>query len=222
MRTTWIQRSMVVLGAALVALGMLSVPAQAQSANGTAPEWTYGVRVGASIADVTGDNLAVNESDMRLTGGAFVSLPLTSWLAVQPEVAYRPRAVKVSLAESHSAQEWRYTTHYLDVPVLLKAYMPSPGAAAFHLLAGPEVAFKLGESVDLASSQTEDLPPAFGESFRSTDVGIVVGGGLERSVDSRVFSVDARYVFGLTDLADQADPATLYDRSLTITLGIGF
>lgn len=186
-----------------------------------APELTYGIRIGASIAGVNGDNIAIEEPGMQPTIGAFLTYSFTDWLAVQPEVIYRPHDVQLSSEQRSPAQTWRYTTHYIGMPVLLKWYLPSPGTSKIHFLAGPDVAFKLGENVDLASSQTDELPPAFGDSFSSTDVGAVVGGGIDRFAAGRVFSLDVRYEIGLTDLAPESGESSLYDRSFSITLGFG-
>jgi len=229
MTTHWLQRNMHRMQAALVALALLFAPAQAVQAQAAqdvstaaAPELTYGVRVGANFSGVSGDNIAIEESNMQPSVGAFLSLPLTNWLAVQPEVAYRPHDVKLSSDQGFSAQTWRYTTHYLAVPVLLKAYVPSPGASKLHLIAGPDVAFKLGGNVESAASQMEELPPAFGSEFSGTDVGAVVGAGFDQYAAGRVFSLDVRYKIGATDLVSDLDGASLYDRSFSITVGMGF
>lgn len=213
---------------AVVALALLLIPSDTVQAQSTteasadaAPKWSYGIRIGAGISGVNGDDIAIEESNMQPTIGAFLTYSLTDWLAVQPEVAYRPHDVKLSSEQQSPAQTWRYTTHYLGVPVLLKWYLPSPGTSRIHFLAGPDVAFKLGENVDLASSQMDELPPAFGDSFSSTDVGAVVGGGIDRFIAGRLFSLDVRYEIGVTDLVTQSDGPSLYDRSFSITVGIG-
>lgn len=228
MMSQWIQRSTYTSIITVVALVLLLVPpdaAQAQSTpeapTGEAPELTYGIRIGASLSGVDGDNIAVEESSMQPSIGAFLSYSLTDWLAVQPEVTYRPHDVKLSSEQRSPAQTWRYTTHYVGVPVLLKGYLPSPSTSKIHLLAGPDIAFKLGEKVDLSSSQTAEFPPAFGDSFSSTDVGAVVGGGIDRFVAGRLFSLDVRYEIGMTDLVTQSDGPSLYDRTFNVTIGIG-
>lgn len=223
----WLQCSVRALGAAAVACALFMMPAgfaQAQapeSGSASAPQFTYGVRVGANVSGVTGDNIAIEESSMRPIVGAFLSLPLTSWVGVQPEVAYRPHDVKLSTTQQFSAQTWQYTTHYLAVPVLLKWYVPSPGTSQLHVLTGPDIAFKLGENVDLASSRESELSPAFGNSFSSTDIGAVVGVGFDRNASGRVFSLDVRYEIGLTELTSDSDVPSLHDRSFSITFGIG-
>lgn len=228
MMSQWIQRSTyvsIITAAALVLLLIPSDTVQAQSTTGVsmggAPEWTYGIRVGANFSGVSGDNIAVEEPGLQPTIGAFLTYALTDWLAVQPEVNYRPHEVGLSSTQRSPAQTWQYTTHYIGVPVLLKWYLPSPGTSRIHVLAGPDVAFKLDENVDLTTSQTAEFAPAFGDAFNSTDVGAIVGGGIDRFVAGRLFSLDVRYEIGMTDLVTQSNGPSLYDRTFNITVGIG-
>lgn len=210
---------------ALLFLGAESAHAQeeqvAEMPGGDQPTLSYGIRVGVGVTGVQGDAVARKDRGMHPLIGAFLNYPVANWLAVQPEALYRTHSVEVASTEQRPPQLWRYTTHYLEVPVLLKGYLPSPGDARLYLQAGPGVAFKLSGEANLAPSQTEDLPPAFGDSFSSTNFGTTVGGGLDYYIEGRLISIDVRYAIGLTDLVNDSDLPGLYNRSLDFTIGIG-
>lgn len=181
----------------------------------------YGMRLGVAVTDVAGEAVAGTDRGAHPLIGAFLSYPATNRLLVQPEVAYRVHGVEVASAEQQPPQPWRYTTHYLEAPVLLKGYLPSPEDTRFYLQAGPKAAVKLSQTADLAPSQTDDLPPAFGDSFRSTNLGVVFGSGVDRYVEGWLISIDVRYEVGLTNLVAESDLPSLYSRSLDFTIGIG-
>lgn len=229
MMSEWIHRAVRYVATTLLAVALLSVSAegvhaqvdQAPEVPEDQPTLRYGVRLGVGVTGVQGDAVARKNRGTSPLLGTFVTYPVTNELAVQPEIAYRRHSVEVASAQQRPPQLWRYTTHFLDVPVLVKGYLPSPDNTRLYLQAGPNVAFALGSDADLAPSRTNDLPPAFGDAFSSTSVGAVVGGGLDRFIGDRLFSVDVRYTLGLTDLVTESDAPSLYKRSFDITIGIG-
>lgn len=233
MVSEWIQRGARYVGTTALALALFFAGVEAAHAQegptpeasdtviSTEPTLGYGIRLGVGITGVQGDAVARENRGSNPLVGAFLTYPMTNWLAVQPEAAYRLHTVEVASAEQRPPQLWRHTTHYLDIPVLFKGYLPAPEDTRLYLHAGPDLALALSSETDLAESRTDDLPPAFGEDFNTVNVGAVVGGGVDRFIDGRLFSVDVRYVLGLTDLVTQSDAPSLYNQSFDITVGIG-
>jgi hypothetical protein len=79
---------------------------------------------------------------------------------------------------------------YIDVPVYLRATFPSPGIAPF-AYAGPQVSFELRCRAGGSVCPDSGRP--------STTYAAVIGGGVRLGASS-AFSIEGRYVYGLTDL----------------------
>jgi hypothetical protein len=79
---------------------------------------------------------------------------------------------------------------YIDVPVFLRATLPSTGIAPF-AYAGPQVSFELRCRAGGSACPDADRP--------STTYAAVIGGGLRLGA-STALSLEGRYVYGLTDL----------------------
>ncbi|GAH00873.1 unnamed protein product, partial [marine sediment metagenome] len=93
---------------------------------------------------------------------------------------------------------------YLEIPVLAKIIVPTPGGVKPCLFAGPVLALKLsgkmkaeyaGESVE------EDIED---EDMKSTDFGLVIGAGLDFGLGVSgmgKLTVDIRYSLGLSTIS---------------------
>lgn len=116
---------------------------------------------------------------------------------------------------------------YLEVPVLLNVNIPTgPAPVQPRLYGGGNVSFELscdvtasGDGVD-ASAACDDPTSGLGVDTRSADFGLLVGGGLDFPAGPGAFAVDARYEFGLTDVADDdADVLEIKNRNLQAVAG---
>ena len=79
---------------------------------------------------------------------------------------------------------------YVDVPVFLRALFPTPGIAPF-AYAGPQVSFELRCRAAGTTCPNTDRP--------STSYAAVIGGGVRLGAAS-AFTLEGRYIYGLTDL----------------------
>ena len=79
---------------------------------------------------------------------------------------------------------------YLDVPVFVRALFPTPGIAPY-AFAGPQVSFELRCRSGGAACPDTDRP--------ATTFAGVIGGGARLGAAS-AFTIEGRYVYGLTDL----------------------
>lgn len=88
-----------------------------------------------------------------------------------------------------------------------------------HLVLGPVVSFNLGGDAFDQNRVTNQID--LKEELRATMFGLVVGAGMEHLDGRGLLSVDARYVFGLTNLFDWSDLVDARARGVTVTLGVG-
>jgi hypothetical protein len=160
------------------------------------------------------------------TFGAGVELKLNSFLSIQPELNFAQKGLRLSFSESDQgisiSMDNRTTINYLEVPVLLKAYV-SDAKTRFFFLAGLSAGLGLGGK----SKSKVDLDFQ-GDSFSVTVTGKVKFGdppsdydpeeGADVYIDNRFdaglqvgfgafirqkFMVEVRYNHGLSNFMDE-------------------
>lgn len=199
-----------------------------------------GLRLGAALSTFRGDDI-VSSSDVpselriesnfeRLTGlvaGGILLFDLPGPVAVQPEVLYIRKGsdIRVDLSGTVANQpisgstSFDVTLDYIEVPVLAKFHVPLSRLYTPTLFAGPSVAFKVSEDIDLGASDLEVTEED--DVARSVDTGLVVGGGIDVNVPGYTLLLDARYGFGLSNIAED-DAIDLKNGSIVISAGILF
>ena len=103
---------------------------------------------------------------------------------------------------------------YVDVPVFLRALVPTPGIAPF-AYAGPQVSFELR-----CRSGSTDCPDT---GRPSTSYAAVIGAGARLGATSAL-TIEGRYIYGLNDLklSTVTSSESYRTRSFMILLGLGF
>ena len=103
---------------------------------------------------------------------------------------------------------------YADVPVFLRVLFPSPGLAPY-AYAGPQVSFEL--RCRAGASACPDSGRA------KTNYAAVVGGGVRLGAQS-AFTIEGRYIYGLTDLklSTVSSSESYKTRSFLILGGVAF
>ena len=130
----------------------------------------FGVEGGINLANLNGQNVNdVIASRLGFVGGAFLSLPLGTSLAIQPELLYEQKGGKFNGNP--------YQTDYVEVPILLDVAVLGP----LGILLGPSF------DANVASQGVIDVNP--------TDVGLILGAQLSFSK----FILSGRYEWGLTE-----------------------
>jgi hypothetical protein len=120
------------------------------------------------------------------------------------------------LQSSSSADSRQFD--YVDIPAFLRLALPT-GAVAPYIFAGPQVSFEV-----TCQTGSGDCPDGTSGSNRPmTTYAAVVGAGLRLGDEAR-FSVEGRYMYGLSDLRlNTVTSSNSYQqRSFMILGGIGF
>ena len=165
-----------------------------------------------------------------------VEISLTESFAVQPELTFVKKGSTatedfgelggVSLGEL----EAKYELTYISIPVLAKLKFGSE-TAGLAVLAGPSFAYATkGEGTFTSRNSSE--PSQNGVSvidlfedeqvFSRSDVNVHAGISPYVSVGNLNLFVDARYLFGLSDLEEEDDDTTISNRSIQLSAGILF
>lgn len=186
---------------ALFVVTLLSVPAV-----GVAQAPSFGLKGGLNMADLGGNRILDSDARAGFTFGAFASLPISSAVAIQPEVVFSRKGAKSAAYDYDEFPQDgdappvgvylnETTGHdYLEVPVLLKLGPSShSGFMRPVFFAGPSVGFLLG------ATEVHDMD--YEEHLNTTDFGVIIGGGLELGR----LSFDARYNLGLSTIDKDYD-----------------
>jgi hypothetical protein len=208
-------------------LVVLAVTIFGAPAVGLAQAPSFGLKGGLNLADFGGTRIVQSDFRTGFTVGAFVSVPMSAAVSIQPEVVFSRRGARRAAYDYTSFPQdgdappvgvylSEKTRHdYLEIPVLLKL---SPAAAGDFVrpifLAGPALGFLLG------TKQVYDTD--YSEYLNSTDFGIIVGGGVELGR----LSFDARYNLGLAAIDKDYEasfgsvPGSVKNRAITVSAGL--
>jgi hypothetical protein len=168
------RRAFLLLTVAL--LGVAPVTLHAQAA--------FGIKGGLSYGNVS--NRGVLPGNLSTRTGFAVGIAIgsaSSVLGFGIEGLYAQRGV-TGAADGDSRK-----LDYADVPVYLRFMIPTP--IALYAFAGPQMSFELRCSAGTVSCPASDRP-------KSTTAA-VLGGGV-RMGSRKGFTLEGRYIYGLTDL----------------------
>jgi hypothetical protein len=178
--------------------------ASAGFAQGKGRRADFGVLGGASFDKPGGsDTQQVDGSYTGFAVGGFVGLQVTPGFAIEPEVLYVQKGIKLDATAGNA----KVKIPYFEIPVLAKFRIAAKGQSIVspHLYAGPALAFKAGCHVKGTGSTGTISEPcdAAGIDVRikSTDFSLAFGGG----VDVGRAIIDVRYDLGLSKIGD--DPS---------------
>jgi hypothetical protein len=186
---------------------------------------TAGVKAGAILTSIphAGDVLdQISEAEsvdvrakLGATGGGFVQFAFSDRFSFQPELLFVMKGVKLDLPEDVGTVTG--AINYLEFPLLARYTRSLNDVLDGYILVGPTFSVKAGTSGKFEGSPASvdlNLDPAIG----SRDFGLAVGGGLERSR----FLLEARYTFGLMDIATEIyeHPDSLRNRAFSVMIGV--
>ena len=198
-----------------LSLALVLVASQAFAETGST---IFGVKGGLSMANLTGDD--VENTDARYGGcfGGFVEIPINQMVSFQPELLYAMKGATESWEVSGEDHEIAFKLSYIEIPVLFKINIPMGGNYRPCLLLGPEVAFKASSDVEytVGGSSIESEV----ENIKSTDLGMIIGGGVGFPMANRTAMFEIRYDFGLTTIDDSDMEADVKNTALSILFGI--
>lgn len=215
----------------LAALSVISFGAFAQQ------DPSFGIRAGVSSATFKGDaatslnslidytNGAITEQNRTgFFGGGYVNIPLGSGISVEPALYYAQKGYELKGELGIKGAEFiganakaRLTSHYIDLPVVLKADL-----GGFEVFAGPQVSY-------LASSSLRTTAGVLGfnllnktfdatSQFNRWDAGLTSGVGYQFA---NGLNIRAAYDHGLSRV-DAGQNMNAYNRSVKVGLGFTF
>ena len=147
---------------------------------------TFGIKGGLNLSNVYDSKDENFDTNAKLgwTAGVFLGIPLSTYLGIQPELLYSQRGFQGSGSLLGSDYEFKRTTNYLDVPLLL-AIKPSPVVT---LLAGPQFSFLMSSNNDF---ENDVLSGELEKEFDNEDLRkntLCITGGIDLNMENLVLS----------------------------------
>lgn len=206
------------LGPALALALITATPALA------AAQAAVGARAGMRWSQLETSQDAGSISSLAL--GGYFGFGISHRLAVQLEAVYGSRgadALRVGTATlDPDADPSRVEMSYIEIPVLLRAGFPGERFLPSFFL-GPYVGFLLDCEIQPTGGETRSCDTATAaERFhpRSTDYGLVVGGGLDMAFGESTIFIDARYTLGLLPIQSGSDGFDARHTGFAVSAGV--
>ena len=168
-----------------------------------------GIKLGANFANQKMDYEGFDfspKSRTSLHGGLFLTIMMSETFGVQPELLYNSVGSKIDFMGTEGISR----LNYLSVPVMLR-YNPVP---IFNIHVGPQFGFLLSAE-DESDGQSEDVK----EDYKQLDLGAGIGAGVDLPMG---LGISARYVMGLSNIADIEDAEGIKVTNSTIQLSVSY
>jgi Outer membrane protein beta-barrel domain len=146
----------------LIAFGFLSIRSEAQESR---DRFVLGLKVGANYSNVYDAQGEAFNADPKygFASGLFVSIPLGSFIGVQPEILFSQKGFTATGKILGSDYGFTRTTSYIDVPLLL-AIKP---IEFLTIVAGPQYSYLLQQKDVFTNGTTTVLQE---QEFKNDDI----------------------------------------------------
>ena len=151
----------------------------------------FGVKLGlnySNVYDAQGDNF-VADAKFGVALGGFVSIPIGSFIGVQPELLYSQKGYKSSGTFLGTSYSMTRTTDFLDIPI----YFVVKPVENISLLFGPQYSYLLKRTDDFTggSLTASDIQTYTNDNLRKNIFGLA--GGLDINIDHLIIGLRAAW-----------------------------
>ena len=151
--------------------------------------------------------------------GGFMNYQFAQMFALQPELYF----VMKGGSGTDNGVNLTYTTNYIEIPVLLKVYVPLEvkGAIKLNGYVGPSLGINLASSVEEQANgqtQNQDLK----NDTKSIDIGLTFGGGVSFNIGKGLMDLGLRYSLGLTTIDNSGSNLSITNGVFAIVAQYGF
>ncbi len=181
-------------------------------------QFTFGLKIGANYSNVYDSKGEEFRADGKfgLATGAFLSIPLSKYIGIQPEVLLSQKGFKGSGSFLGYSYEMVRTTTYLDIPLFF-AFKPSEFLT---LLAGPQFSYLLKQKDSFSSSlfSYEQEEEFSNDNIRKNTLCFAMGG----DINVKAIVVGARVGWDLQDNAGDGTSDTPRYKNVWYQMTIGY
>lgn len=167
-----------------------------------AAEWTIGVKGGAAVQKLGGDDVP-DGSDSRtgFVGGAYFQGDFSKNVGVRLETLYFMKGATANADTLGLSADATVQLNYVEFPLLAVAHVPVSETARIDLFGGPTFAFNTSAKGKVSVggfSGSADI----GDGITGLDIGLTFGGGINFDAGSAIVGIEGRYGFGFQSLVD--------------------
>lgn len=173
-------------------LGATATTLQAQVSNGEAQ---FGVKGGVNFSNMYTEDVNDNNVLTSFNAGIYATLPITSFIAIQPEVLYSRKGSELTYDNAFATGTAQFKLNYIEVPILVKANLTKN----LNIHAGPYFAYLVDAQIKNESDTFNFEDNLDNDDFNKFDAGISAGIGL----DFESIGIGARYNYGLTTVGKE-------------------
>jgi hypothetical protein len=181
---------------------------------------SFGIKAGMNIANMHGYYAGGLDSRIGFCGGGFVGFGLTDVFVIQTEAFYTQKGVRWEIRQSPLGP-WKetYKLDYIEIPLLFKFKLPVKGWVKPTVFVGPAFAINVNATYRLETDVTWQEWD-YDEFFKDTDFGIVLGGGVDFTLNKGKIVFDCRYTIGLITTSE--DDWDQKNKVVSFMLGYSF
>ena len=204
--------------ATLVVLLMASMSFAQDGNTDDRDELKFGIKAGVNFANVydeKGDEF-VADGKTGLAAGAFVSIPFGKLFGIQPEVMYSQKGFKSSGNVLGFGYDYKRTSTYLDVPLLLQV-KPS---SYFTILAGPQFSYLLETKNEFNGASSTVEEEINNENYKKGVIGAVVGADF--NYENFVLGTRFGWDLSKSDADGNTNTPRYKNKVIQVTLGYRF
>ena len=156
-----------------------------------------GVKGGVNFSNMYTNDVDDNNVLTSFNLGFYASIPVTSFIAIQPEFLYSRKGAELTYDNVFATGKAKFKLNYIEVPVLLKINLTKN----FNVHAGPYFAYLINAQVtNETNGGTFDFEDNFNnDDFNKFDVGLSAGLGF----DFESIGIGARYNYGLSTVGKE-------------------
>lgn len=165
----------------------------------------FGIKVGVQAAKL-GQPVTNWDTKYRWHAGFLAHLHMSRHFAIQPELIYSAQGAE----HITTATDTQIELGYLNLPIVFQ-YMTGSG---FRFQAGPQIGILLNADRDFNSVESD-----IKNAVKKADLGVLAGFSYVMKMG---LGFDARYIYGLTDIAKKGNTAGLGSdlNNLVIQVGV--
>jgi hypothetical protein len=150
----------------------------------------FGIKAGANIASLSGDDVEDAKAKVSLNAGVFAELPLASSISLRPELVFSGQGAKAS----ESGFDYKLNLNYINLPILAKW---TAGSGGFFAETGPQFGFLMS-----AKAKGDGGDVDVKDEMKGVDFSWAFGLGYHVAPN---IGINARYNLGLSNVYDADD-----------------